>query len=442
MSWRELIKLMAEVYCPRNEIQKMESELWNLTVKNNDLAAYTQRFQELTMMCTKMVPEEEDWVKKFIGGLPDNIQRNVIVTEPIRLQDDVRIANNLMDQKFKGHAVKNAESKRRLEVNQRDNRGGYTGPLPYRNKYKLHHEGPCTVKCGKCNKVGHMARDCKNAVVVLTTQRAPVVNQRVPICFKCERQGHYKNECPKIKNQNSGNKVREKTKEAREKAYVLGGGETNLDLNVVTDTFLLNNHYASMIFDLGADRSFMSGCTLGLLGHPFNIDLMPIELGSFDVIIGMDWLANHHAMALWQSQMKDHTSDWLRVVLISGLGHTMNACSKVFASDIYGDHVVSCADIIGIKHRHNVVCDTLVDICFWSGISAGKEVDIDLTWSSPLTHTGVVDFIPGYVVIDAAQSKHVMYEAKCVDIEYGFLPFSFSSLGELKNDAVTPLKRI
>ncbi|GKC92880.1 putative reverse transcriptase domain-containing protein [Tanacetum coccineum] len=73
MSWRELMKLMTEVYCPRNEIQKMESELWNLAVKNNDLAAYTHRFQELTMMCTKMVLEEEGRVEKFIRGLPDNI---------------------------------------------------------------------------------------------------------------------------------------------------------------------------------------------------------------------------------------------------------------------------------------------------------------------------------------------------------------------------------
>ncbi|GKA18549.1 reverse transcriptase domain-containing protein, partial [Tanacetum coccineum] len=111
MSWRELMKLMTEVYCPINEIQKMESELWNLTVKNNDLAAYTRRFQELTMMCTKMVPEEEDQVEKFIGGLPDNIQGNVIAAEPTRLQDAVRIANNLMDQKLKGYAVKNAENK-------------------------------------------------------------------------------------------------------------------------------------------------------------------------------------------------------------------------------------------------------------------------------------------------------------------------------------------
>ncbi|GJZ25619.1 putative reverse transcriptase domain-containing protein [Tanacetum coccineum] len=226
MSWRELMKLMTKVYCPRNKIQKMESELWNLTVKNNDLAAYTQRFQELTMMCTKMVPEEEDRVEKFIGELPDKIQGN-------------------------GYVVKNAENKRRLEVNQRDNRGQqppfkrpnvggqnvaraytasnnerkpYNGLLPLCNKCKLHHEGPCTVRCGKYNK--------------------------------CGRQG----QCPKLKDQNHGHKTRNKNGvgEARGKAYVLGGGEANPDSNVVKGTFLLNNHYASMIFDSGADRSFVS----------------------------------------------------------------------------------------------------------------------------------------------------------------------------------------
>ncbi|GJV66838.1 reverse transcriptase domain-containing protein [Tanacetum coccineum] len=256
---------MAEVYSLRNEIQKMEFELWNLTVKNNDLAAYTQRFQELTMMCTKIVPEEEDQVEKFTGGLPDNIQGNVIAAEPTRLQDVVRIANNLMDQKLKGYAMKNAENKRRLEVNQRDNRG----------------------------------------------QQPPFKR------LNCRRQGHYMSDCQKLKGQNHGNKAGNKNDvgKAREKAYVLGGGDANLDSNVIKGTFLLNNHYTSMIFDSGADRSFVSTTFSTFLDitpdtldvsyaveladkriSETNIDLMPVEPGSFDVIIDMDWLANHHAV--------------------------------------------------------------------------------------------------------------------------------------------------
>ncbi|GKD19701.1 putative reverse transcriptase domain-containing protein [Tanacetum coccineum] len=85
----------------------------------------------------------------------------------------------------------------------------------------------------------------------------------------------------------------------------LGNEGKNSDANVVMGTFLLNNRYASILFDTGANRSFVStafsslidiGCTLNFLNHPFNIDLIPIELGSFDVIIGMDWLAKYHAV--------------------------------------------------------------------------------------------------------------------------------------------------
>ncbi|GJZ16163.1 putative reverse transcriptase domain-containing protein, partial [Tanacetum coccineum] len=223
-------------WCEMENGYKCESNenLENLTVKNNDLTAYTQRFQELTMMCTKMVPEEEDRVEKFIGGLPDNIQGNVIAAEPTRLQDAVQIANNLMDKKLKGYAVKNTENKRRLNNNygnnhgqqpsfKRQNTGGqnvvrayvvgnnekkeYEGTLPFYNKCKLHHEGPCTARCEKCNKIGHLTRNCK------VTR-------------------HFRKDCPKVKNQNYGNKTR--VPDARRKAYVLGGGDTNPCSNTIT----------------------------------------------------------------------------------------------------------------------------------------------------------------------------------------------------------------
>ncbi|GJV70656.1 putative reverse transcriptase domain-containing protein [Tanacetum coccineum] len=180
-----------------------------------------------------------------------------------------------------------------------------------------------------------MDRDC-TAVVAPNTQRDLVGNQSGIVCYECGRPGHYKKDCPKLRNQNRGNKTG--NNEATAKAYAIGGEGANPDSNVVTGAFLLNNCYASMLFDSGADWSFVSstfsalldvapstlntsyaveladgrisetnvvlrGCTLRLLGHLFDIDLLPVELGSFDVIIGIDWLAKYHAVIVYDEKI-------------------------------------------------------------------------------------------------------------------------------------------
>ncbi|GKB96223.1 putative reverse transcriptase domain-containing protein [Tanacetum coccineum] len=190
----------------------------------------------------------------------------------------------------------------------------YTGSLSLCKKCTLHHRGPCTVKCQTCNKVGHLTRNCKNKGLATGSNLQPVF----VTCHACGEKGHYKSQCSRANNNAHG------------RAYLLRDKNAHQDPNVVTGTFLLNQHLARVLFDSRADKSFVSislasmlnippitldttydiemangnlvgtntviqGCTLILLNQPFEIDLMPIKLGSFDVVIGMDWLSKYHA---------------------------------------------------------------------------------------------------------------------------------------------------
>nr|GEW10551.1 putative reverse transcriptase domain-containing protein [Tanacetum cinerariifolium] len=227
-------------------------KLWDLKVKGTDLASYTQRYQELALLYGRMFSEESDKIEKYIGGLPDMIHGSVVASKPKTMQEAIEIATELMDKKIRTFAERETTSKRKFENTLRN-----------------------------------------------TQNQQQQSNKR----------------------QNTG------------RVYTAASGHagTDPDVNVVIGTFLLNNRYASIIFDTGADRSFVSitfstqiniapstldhcydveladgriivlntilrGCTLNLLNHPFNINLMPVELGSFDTIIGMDWLAKYQAV--------------------------------------------------------------------------------------------------------------------------------------------------
>nr|GFC64654.1 putative reverse transcriptase domain-containing protein [Tanacetum cinerariifolium] len=178
---------------------------------------------------------------------------------------------------------------------------------------------------------GHAARDCRNTANTnnANNQRGTGLGQKTA-CHECGVQGHFRRECLKLKNNNNhGNQGGRNNASAR--VYTVGCAGTDPDANVVTGTFLLNDRYASILFDTDANRSFVSttfstqinttpstldhcydveladgriiglntilrGCTLNLLNHPFNIDLILVELGRFDAIIGMDWLAKYQAV--------------------------------------------------------------------------------------------------------------------------------------------------
>nr|GEU50794.1 putative reverse transcriptase domain-containing protein [Tanacetum cinerariifolium] len=359
MIWTNLRKKMTDKYCPRGEIKKLEAELWNLKVKGTDVVSCNQRFQELALMCARMFPEESDKIERYIGGLLDMIYESVMAFKPKTMQDVIEFTTELMDKKISTFAERQAENKRKFEDTSKNNqnqqqnkrqnpsrayttRSGekkpYRGSKPLCSKCNYHYDGPCAPKCHKCNKVGHLSRDSRSTTNANTAnnQRRTRTGQK-PTCFECGAQGNFKRECPKLKNNNHGNQAGNVN--ALAKVYAIGHARINLDSNIVTGTFLINKCYASILFDTGADRSVMStafssqiditpttldhyydveladgriiklntiiwGFKINFLDHPFNINLMPIELGSFDVIIGMDWLAKYQAETEDKSEKK------------------------------------------------------------------------------------------------------------------------------------------
>nr|GFC34692.1 reverse transcriptase domain-containing protein [Tanacetum cinerariifolium] len=115
MSWKTLMKMMTDKYCPRNKIRKLERELWDLKVKGTDLASYTQHFQELALLCGRMFSEEADKIEKYVGGLPDMIYGSVVASKPKTMQEAIEIATELMDKKVLTFAEREKASKRKLE---------------------------------------------------------------------------------------------------------------------------------------------------------------------------------------------------------------------------------------------------------------------------------------------------------------------------------------
>nr|GEU65064.1 putative reverse transcriptase domain-containing protein [Tanacetum cinerariifolium] len=269
MTWKALKNMMTNKYCLRGEIKKLEIKLWNLKVKGTDVMSYNQRFQKLALMCTSMFPEESDEVEKYAGRLPDMIQGSVMASKPKKMQDAMEFATELMDQKIRTFADRQTKNKRKLDDNSR--------------KVQL--------------------------LMLMLTTKEPLWRIRgLSLVLNVARNGG-----------------------ATSRAYAVWNAGKNPDANVVTGTFLLNSRYASVLFDNGADRSFVSivfsslidivltvldhvydvkladekiirvntiirGCTLKFLNHLFNIDLIPIEIDGFYVIIGMDWLVKYHAV--------------------------------------------------------------------------------------------------------------------------------------------------
>nr|GEZ85904.1 putative reverse transcriptase domain-containing protein [Tanacetum cinerariifolium] len=210
----------------QGEIKKLEIELWNLMVKWNDVPAYTVRFQELTLICTKFVANETEKIEK------NSAERQ---TKNKRKADDSFRNNH-------GHQQQPAKRQNVAKIYNMGSRERkpYRGNLPKCTKYTkchLHHNGMCTQKCHKCNKIRHFASNCKsfgNANIV-NAQRNNGANPKGNGYFECGALGYFKRDCPKLKNKDGGNVNAQGWVYAVGSAEKKGNASRDSDSNVVTE---------------------------------------------------------------------------------------------------------------------------------------------------------------------------------------------------------------
>ncbi|GJY67071.1 putative reverse transcriptase domain-containing protein [Tanacetum coccineum] len=264
-----------------------------------DVVAYTQRFNELALMFPRMVEPERVKVDAYIRGLTDNIKGEVTSSKPADLNKAMRMAHKLMEHKSQARDARILEGKKRKIAKSKGTRDPWLPILLMESFLCLN-----DVLLAMWVSVRSSATSMERLGI-----RKGIARRRVS---------------PRIKQEEVG--------EVHGRAYAIKDAEPQ-GPNVVIGMFLLNNRYAFVLFDSGSDRSFvdtrfssmldidpvkigasyeveladgrvvstntvLKGCTLNLVIYIFEIDLMLIELGTFDVIIGMDWLVKHGAVII------------------------------------------------------------------------------------------------------------------------------------------------
>ncbi|GJV23207.1 putative reverse transcriptase domain-containing protein [Tanacetum coccineum] len=268
MTWEDFKALMREEFCPDNEMQKLVPHL---------------------------VTPENKRIERYICGLASQIRRMVAATEPTTIQSVILKVGVLTDKAIRNGSLKKSTEKRgngeepSRDGNVKDDnkrsrtrkafvtttnpvRKEYTGSAPKCTNCNFHHnpETPCRM-CTNCNRLRHFAKDCRAVprMVNPLNARNPTTNHGG--CFECGGTDHYKAACLRLNRApgQRGNRPNQAMaieggqgrgnngNQARGRAFIMGAEEARQDLNIVTGTFTLNNHYATTLFDSGADYSFV-----------------------------------------------------------------------------------------------------------------------------------------------------------------------------------------
>jgi hypothetical protein len=218
MTWDDFKALLKEEYCPDNEMQKLEDELYHHSMIGAGHAAYTDRFHELARLVPHLVTPESKRIERYIYGLVPEIRGTVKTTEPSTIQSAILRAGTLTDEMVRNGSLRNSDKRKGTSESNKqmgtiaDNKRArtfaatnsgqkeYLGPHPKCTKCNFHHQkiAPCRV-CAFCRQSSHFTNQCRELANVGNMTN----NQRT--CYECNSPDHFRNNCPKLKrNLNQG----------------------------------------------------------------------------------------------------------------------------------------------------------------------------------------------------------------------------------------------
>ncbi|GJS14306.1 reverse transcriptase domain-containing protein [Tanacetum coccineum] len=357
ISWNDFKALMVEEFCPSNEMEKLENEFWNHKMVGANHAAYTDRFHELAKLVPHLVTPESSRIKRYIAGLAPEIRGMLRATQPTTIQTAILRAGILTDEAVSCGTLTKGSDKRK-GVEEPSKTGGF-----WKDNKKAKTGTGFVATALLEMRLLDIIQGVPSAI--LTTQKTECAYYALTVKNWCGSLDHFRNTCPKLNrapgqtgnqlaiegsrnNRINGNQIRGRAYNVNVNAI-----EAIQDPNVVTGTFSLNDHFVTVLFDSGADFSFVStkfapllnvkpsivnpgyvievadgkkvevdrvirDCKLELGSSLFSINLIPLGHGSFDVIIGMDWLSQHKAVIVCHDKVVEIPVEDGRILRVHG----------------------------------------------------------------------------------------------------------------------------
>ncbi|XP_021979948.1 uncharacterized protein LOC110876076 [Helianthus annuus] len=360
MTWEDFKTPFLKHHSPKAVINKIKEEFMQLRQKGETVDKITGIFLDKLKFCDELVKTEEQKIYYYHTMLRAEYREFMTSSHYQSLTDIINAAREreieLKRQVERGERRaldENPSPTKKSKVPESSKKGSAKGGSPSCKICGRAHKGECYFKnkpCIACGKTGHGVLNCPD---------------KVTVCYKCYQPGHKKSECPELTGKKETADSKNETPKAKARSFQITTAEAKMEPDVVTGIFTVNSVLARVLFDTGANKSFVSHrfiqnplftltklpmpmevevgnnksfivcdicreCKLDIDGEEYSIDLIPMSMGEFQVVVGMDWLSRYHAKVICLRKEIHLTSPSGKRVIIYG----EKACNPMICSMI------------------------------------------------------------------------------------------------------------